>query len=165
MKIHGRVCALEDVVVAPLSGRSCVAFDVHVEQLKRETWTTASRDRAACEFAVEDATGRALVRMRLSRVHLVNDATTQDEVLGPLTEATADYLRARGHEPGRSLRPIRVSEGILEEGESVLVMGIGRWEHDPDPEGAGSYRERKRRFVLEGDTAFPLQLTDDPLAS
>jgi len=167
VKIYGRVRSLSRVVFAPISGRPCVAFDVHVEQVGGQLWTTAFHERDSCEFLVEDASGRALVRMGSSRMHLVKDVTIVDEVLNAATGAAAEFLTSRGRDVTGLLRsPTRVSEGVLEDGESVLVLGIGRWEHDPDPdpEVASGYRGRSRRFVLEDHPTLRLQVSDDPEA-
>ena len=62
---------------------------------------------------------------------------------------------------------MRYREGVLGAGETVAVVGTGRWERDPDesPRAGAGYRdaEMPKRLVLQApEDGSPLLLSDEP---
>lgn len=162
VKIFGRARSAGHILRAPMSGRPCLVYDVHVERCRRDIWVTEQRERDACELIVEDATGKAIVRVTESELQLDMDASASASVLEPPSGPYKEYLEAIGG--GFGHEPVRVSEGVIEEGESIAVLGIGHWERDsePVPDRAPGYRGQVRRLVLEDHPQLKLRISDDP---
>ena len=173
-RVVGRVQALGPPLSAPLTGRSCVCYDVRVEEYRYHaykgliTWQLVIREVVGQDFAIQDEHGRALVRYDPSwRVALVRDGQLSAGTCEKLAPTMAAYLER--HLPGAGAaapsRKMRFLEGVVEEGERVAVAGRGRIEPDPDPSAASGYRQTSMRLVLEGSERRPLYLSDDPYAT
>lgn len=115
----------EAPLVAPMSGRACVAFDFVLEREppagspEREVYRPVRRLEAR-PFTIEDDSGRALVDPRGAFVRLAHD-----EIKGQLRSGhLAD--RALGAELERKWPRMRLigHEGALVPGATVLVVGV-----------------------------------------
>jgi hypothetical protein len=162
LKIFGRARSAGHILRAPLSGRPCLVYDFHVERCRSDIWITAQRERDACELIVEDATGKAIVRATDAELQLDQDASASASFTEPPTGPYKEFLEGIGTGFGHD--PVRVSEGVIEEGEFIAVLGIGHWERDSDPvpSRAPGYRGQARRFVLENHPQLKLRISDDP---
>lgn len=161
-KIIGTARPAGEPLVAPLSGRECVAWHVKVESHgTRNQVRTIIEDRDFCDFVLEDESGRALVKPLTSRFAVESDETyTLGEDAAP--ELTA-FLEKHGEKAtflGVS-RGLVFHEGVVAVDEEVAVLGMGRWETDPEPSADRDYRERPRRLVMEDEAELPLTLSDD----
>lgn len=169
VKVCGTLRYAGEPIVAPLSGRSCAAFLVEVEEHQRSgkqsRWRTIITERNAVDFLVEGADGHALVRASGAQLVLVRDARFTSGVFNDATPELERYLARHGHHSTGLFgfnKAIRYKEGVLEEGEEVAVLGLARWEHDPDVAAAGGgYRERPRRLVLDLSDQGQLLVSDD----
>jgi hypothetical protein len=178
VRIRGTIVAHGETLVAPLSGRACVHYDVHVEERvstgKSSTWRTMFRESDERPFVVEDETGRAIVRGLPLRTAVVVDHHQRSGFLSDATPGLLALLARHGRDSTNFLglnRTIRYREGALEPGEQVAVLGLARWEDDPapdaiDPAAQTAYRgasARKKRLVIEaaGDAVLA---SDDPRA-
>lgn len=165
VKIFGHVRSAGGSLEAPLTGEPCVLYDVQTEVLtRRGTWETELVDRKALEFYVEDASGRALIRTSRPEVFLVRDRYVESRALGEDGAIAGRYLSSHGLGQAPDPTERQISEGKIEEGESVVVLGVGRWERDPnpDPHRAGDYRNTPRILVLEDVGDLALVISDDP---
>lgn len=135
VKVVGTVVACEgELLVAPLTGRRCVAFDAAIFQYVLESHPTLdtelygngqllSRSLRAVPFILEDAAGRALVDPRGAFVRLAHDHQQggPGERIQHLVVADPSFLpKTRAHEDKRYL------EGVLEVGAEVLVSGLAQ---------------------------------------
>jgi len=63
-------------------------------------------------------------------------------------------------------KTLEFSEGVLEQGEIVAVLGVGSWQDDPDvaPSAGAGYRDTDapRRLVMTSPEGGPLIVTDEP---
>jgi hypothetical protein len=169
IKVVGRATVNEGwpVLKAPLSGRTCVLYEVVVREVRvtrKNRTTELLRDRNAREFLVEDGTGRALVpahdRFELALDH---DARKSSGWRRDPTPELVAYLRSRGVTSATLLgwnRNLEYSEGVVELGETVAVLGHARLEEATEPGGGRGYRDMGQRLVIEplGDT---LVLSDE----
>lgn len=167
VKVVGTVVACEgELLVAPLTGRPCVAFDAAIFQYLLEPHPAfdigmhgagqlLTRSLRAVPFILEDATGRALVDPRGAFVRL----TIDHEQGGPgiripqLRVADPSFLpKARAHEDKRYV------EGVLEVGEEVLVSGLAQTVRVGD---ASLYRaSADERLRIAGSRDHPADVTD-----
>jgi len=158
-------------IPAPLSGRSCFYWRVTVEEYRRRgkhgSWRTIIDEQEGVDFVVKDGTGKAWIRA--SHVHslLEKDARFASGILndaGPELEA---FLARHGHSSEGLLfnKNMRYREGVVEPGEAVAVVGIGRWAQDPDEpaQAAAGYRDMvtPKRLVMEPPEDGPLLLSDE----
>jgi hypothetical protein len=171
VKVVGRLRYHDAPLRAPISGRSCACWAVHLplhRVLSPETRPpTRQVARAASSFYVEDRTGRVLVRAEAAAELLL----VGDRRYGPRDLDLGDTrLDATLRSVGLSADAIRdlgaVYEGALEEGEEVAVYGLVEREPDPDAaEGGSSYRETASRLVLTAPPERRLICSDDPFST
>ncbi|KAB2895972.1 MAG: hypothetical protein F9K40_15370 [Kofleriaceae bacterium] len=168
LKVVGTVVACEGApLVAPLTGRRCVAFDAAIFQYVLEPHPTfdaelytggqlLTRSLRAVPFFVEDATGRALVDPRGAFVRL----TLDHEQGGPGQRidrlVVADHAFLPRSRPNEDKRYV---EGVLEIGELVLVSGfVQKPEASAD---ASVYRaSADPRVRIAGSPGLPADITD-----
>jgi hypothetical protein len=154
VRVGGRVRAVGELLRAPFSGRPCVLFEATLTHgiegaALSGVGGVAAREFQATVFEVEDETGRALVRVDPPLdLWLEREAMSSEEV------SSDAKLQAFLHRTGvgtllgitAGLEPV---ERRLEPGDWVVVVGIARWDQDPEGSHAqGSYRESARRLVL-----------------
>jgi hypothetical protein len=166
-RIVGVIEAYEDkTVVAPVTGRTCVAYSVRVEEYERQSgrsgrWVPVVQDFDAVNFVVADDTGRALVRAAGSWPDPVMREVAGSGAFKAAGTALEELLHAHG-QSSRGLvfnRKLRCEEGVLSVGMRVAVLGIGRHENEPLGEAAGgNYRESPGRLVIEclDDGSLPM---------
>jgi hypothetical protein len=175
VRIVGRVVAVDRVVRAPLNGRRCVHFVSSV-------WVPAgdagpievASERDARDYAIVDDSGRALVRARPSNVELAlaHEHKSRRDEADPaqaafLTRHAERWRKVVGTRLG-VWRGVRFREACLEPGTEVAVVGIARWEDDPEPRGTDTagYRDsaRGRILVIEPPRGESILVSDDPSA-
>ena len=129
--------------------------------------TSVTRDVQALDFALEDETGRALVRMaEAETVHLVVEPGHPypcEAAVSPSPELAALLERWPALAHGEALEPgLRFIETLLEPGAEVLVASEARREPDPTAADEGKdLRAIPERAVIVRTSAEPLLITDD----
>ncbi|MCB9593122.1 MAG: hypothetical protein H6719_10350 [Sandaracinaceae bacterium] len=161
---------VEAPVASPLSGRLCAYWRVIVEEKisrgKSSYWRTIVDEAGGVDFFLRDDSGKALVRTSHVQAVLDGDARGGSGFLNDPTPELTAFLAARGHDTQGWIfnKTIRYREGIAEPGETVAVVGRGRWERDPDEAArAGEgYREAvsPKRLVVEAPESGPLLVSD-----
>jgi hypothetical protein len=178
VRIVGELRSHAALLQAPLTGRACACFVVHVEEQRRHgkttSWRSLVHESRSRDFVVEDATGRAIVQTRGIEVAVVLDHHERSGFLADAPPALERFLAGHGHSTTGLFglnKTIRYREGALEPGETVAVLGRARWEDDPEPGAAtdaarGGYRDtaRRRRLVIEAGELGPVRASDDPAA-
>jgi hypothetical protein len=167
-RIRGKVMPFRDlgVLIAPVSGRSCVSYLVHVEGVywgHRQHW---GERRAAPFILVEDGQ-RAVIDptyacLRVRYVHV----GTRVGIAG-CSQAEQDLLRRLGVPPDtvldRSVPQFIFQEARIEPGNIVTACGSGIREPDPQAEPGALYRgEPKTRLLLSGTPNVPIAVSTDP---
>ncbi|MBX7191130.1 MAG: E3 ubiquitin ligase family protein [Sandaracinaceae bacterium] len=174
VRLVGRVVELDPALDAPLSHRRCVAFRVLVETKqstgKSSHWVSTIDQRESVRFVLEDESGRARIEAAQSKLLVELDEEQGSGFLNDATPELEAYLAEHGKESTNFLglnKSMRYREGVLALGETVAVLGVARWEDDPDAGavdmGQAGFRDapRKKRLVLE-PANDGLYASDDP---
>jgi hypothetical protein len=173
VRVTGRAARVEEPLTAPLSQRSCVAFQLAIDERRAHgntvRWRPVVRVREAHPFWVADETGRVLVEPGPHfALALERDFAGRTGFLERLTSDSLERLEAflatRGI-PARNWlgmgKTFRYNEGVLEDGETVSVGG--RVVAEPHPDGdASPGRGTPMRKLLRGSQQVPLLISDDP---
>lgn len=169
-KIAGTLRLGSSSLRAPLSGRTCAYFCVHVEQHRSgsndgDNWSTLIREEKGVDFIIDDGTGRALVDVAAAKTVLTIDHKTESGSFDDATPQEEAFLNAHSEESKGWLfnRRLRYREGVLEAGEEVAVFGYGIREPDPTGTSAGGYRSAAAmRLRMSGTMKYPGLISDVP---
>jgi hypothetical protein len=155
-RVRGRVVALEDVLGAPLSDRTCVYYlaTVETQSGNNNHWREVAREERFVDFVIDDGTGRLHVCMSVPRVAVVRDLHTRSGTFDDASGREEEFLNRHGLRSTNFLglnSPLRYIEGVLEPGEEVTALGKVRVE----------VRAGQRTLVLDAPDDGPLLLSDD----
>jgi len=143
-KIVGQAGHCWPPLVAPISGRPCIAYEVVVEELEVEMLNPAKRKMVPIiheiqgqPFMLYDETGRAFIGYDdQTGVLIKRDVEMKSGTMRDATPAMEALLNRYGHTSTRIFglnKGIRYFEGVIEAGEWVTVIGVGAREPDQDP--------------------------------
>lgn len=166
-KVVGHVEFVGEPLIAPLSGRRCAYYYVLVEQLvssgKSSHWKKIIEEEVGGTFAIRDGRYRAHIDSNSTlKTYLVQDEEYNSGFRNDATDTLEGYLQAHGMDSENFLginKTIRYKEGVLEEGESMAVIGRGEWKNAREvslPDSLG------RVLVLSSTEDEPIYLSDDP---
>ncbi len=169
IKIVGRVGAVAEPLVAPISGRPCVHWQVWIESKqpsgKGTFWREVLHTGAAQDFFLSDETGRAVVSpgetwtfaAARSRSGETRGRGRTDHVIEALLHAN-ERARPSGSEG------LRCFEAVYEIDQEIAVVGLASLEPDPDPttEARGNYREPPKRLRIGASAKRVVIASDDP---
>jgi hypothetical protein len=156
--LRGTVSVAGAALVAPITGRPCVFFDMRVEDLlrgagdrsPRPVSTAIRHKRHAQPFLVTDETGTAEVTFEdaadvsfVAEPHLALDGHRLRE-----SESVLNVLKTLGI---RRAEKIAVTEAAIFVGDTVDVVGVGTREVAPAGESAG-YRDLPMRYAVRAGT-------------
>lgn len=161
--------AEDDLLHAPLSGRPCLVYEVEVEEYKKKgrygSWKTIILERDfVSSFWLQEGKDRALVQLIYPQLVLDRDASFRSGVLKEPDENLVAYLSSHGEAPQGMIfnRNLRYREGVIEPGEEVTVLAVGKNEPDPDPAATpSSYRGRAMRLVLRSPAQGEMLISDE----
>lgn len=167
-KVVGKVEFVGEPLIAPLSGRRCAYYYVLVEELqsdgKSSHWQKIIEEEVKGSFVIRDGRYRAFIRSSQSNIksYLVQDVNYASGYKNNATPELEMYLQAHGKKSEGWLhmnKRIRYKEGVLEEGETMAVVGRGQWMSATElqlPDGFGKV------LVLSSTPDEPIYLSDDP---
>ena len=162
--VIGKVQCAGEPLIAPLSGRKCAAYEIHVEE--RSALGAAQILVHEChtqDFAVVEGSDYAWVIAQEATLPMEMDLSERTGLLHRPSERLTGLLAERGHDThGRFFRRgLHVREGALEIDERVAVFGLGSWV--ADSQMSADFRTIARRLVLYATDDYPLHVTDEPL--
>ena len=171
-KVVGRLRLAETPPLeAPLTSRPCAYFEVKVEERqssgRSSHWETIVQTMESQEtIFVEDDSGKALVTLAAPQVVLHMDTHLESGFLNDASPRLEAFLARHGHSSEGWVfnKTIRYTEGVLEEGEQVAVLGHCVWEPDPDPPAGGhgaGYREMPMRLHITDAGEEQMIVSDD----
>jgi hypothetical protein len=165
-RVVGRATQLEQVLVAPISGRRCLYYQVRVTRKYGDSdWQKRNicREERGVPFVLDDGSAHAIVEPTDVVANLKGDRHS-----GPgWCENGSDELAllARHRVKVADVQALIFVEGILEVGDTVSAVASAVRELDPDASPAAPYRgEQPTRLWLIGSPRRPLLLSDRPEA-
>jgi hypothetical protein len=172
-RIAGMVVAIDEPLIAPLSGRPCVFYETRVVRAIGwgvDRWDIEYRvafEKRSQAFLVDDGTGTALVDPARAEMLLGMDVDrwSFNDDADPVRE---NAFLARFKQRRRGLlfeKRLHFTESIIEVGERIAVAGTARHEQDPAAVGGDPYRHQVDTTPphLSGTPRFPVLISDDPV--
>jgi hypothetical protein len=169
-KIVGRAMELEQTLVAPLSGRTCVYWRIEIEDRGEAgvlRGTLASFDESVAFLLVQPNTGddnslhRAVIDARNANVRGDRYHTTKSKAAFDATPAQRALLERENliHRDWFQTTGLEYRESIISIGAQVTVVGEGVREPDPDAEAPDDYRGSVRtRLRIAGTRDRPIDI-------
>lgn len=161
-KIVGTVEFIDEPFEAPLSGRECSWYYVHVQKhVYKDSWRTLVKTEEKCRFVLRDGDKVAYIDDADIKSYIVKDKEYSSGTFEDATPRLEAYLKKYGHQSENFLglnKTIRYSEGVLEKGEAVAVLGKGEWR---DAETLGLPREYGLVLAITQPADMPVYLSDD----
>lgn len=159
--VRGVVEAGDETLVAPLTGRACVAYEVEIRRpVFGEEGELSHRASAHLPLRLrgEDGTSAALHEGVAADVHLTPDrrGDTSEEP----NERLAALLKEEGFASYAVDDPFVWSEGIVRVGDTLTVYG--HLAPETDSEKSTGYRKGAKHFVVEAPKGGEVVLATDP---
>jgi hypothetical protein len=157
----GNIRALERMLTAPLTGRACVYYVVLVEQRQRvgSSWQERIVDRRGVAFALEDASGSAVIDPARASVAQAFDHRAALRALDQATPAQQAVLARHRHRHADGSR-LRFVEAVLSVDERVTVVGTGTRRPYVEWSAESDYRTATpTRMHFEGSDAARLSIS------
>ena len=158
-RLVGNVHELQPTLIAPLTGRACVYYVVLVEQAAFSGWQERITERGGVAFALEDASGSAVIDPARASVALAFDHRAEIRARDEATPAQEAVLARHGSNvTGRDR--LRFVEAILSVGERVTVVGTGVRRPDITTSAESGYRSAPAtRLYVAASHAAPLSIS------
>lgn len=137
-RISGTVVYVDEPLKAPLSGRECSHYYVHIEQRydqKNSRWRTLIEHEISSMLVLQNGGYYALIKRANLESYIVQDKEYRSGTFNDATPHLERYLKEHGHKSEDFFgfnKTLRYKEGVLEEGERVTVAGLGEWKQAED---------------------------------
>lgn len=169
VKVVGKAKSVGKPLIAPLSKRKCVYYDVKIKEKRGKHWRNIVDDVQFQDFFLQAGTESAVIHLNTrreseKRIHLVADHTFSSGFLKNTDEETERYLSQYGKNSAGALgfnKTMRFTERIIEVDEEIAAMGIGKWTTIDTP--IDGYSD-SRVLALAGTEKQKLLITDEPKA-
>jgi hypothetical protein len=163
-KLTGQLRMAGDSLTAPLSGRSCAAYVLAVDEYRfLGGWTPLLREKRAVGFRLADDTGEAAVEPDEHCELAISNTVEGRSSPRRMHPGLIGHLRRLGFATETRLgfsKRLRFEEGALVSGCWVSVGGLAGWEPSPAGEREG-YRALPGRLVVRGTPQFPVFISDE----
>jgi hypothetical protein len=167
VRLTGQVVAVEPSLPSPIGGTDCVFYQLRLRKLGVVCRNVVYPNRPVT-FALDDGTGRALIRVPPPPPPPEPGDETPWEVVCAIGGQGSSRLLLRGEsEPldriydqadgHGGFLPVRVSEGIIAAGDVVSIGGFASTEIAADSRAA-SYRALPTRVALTSAAGYRLAL-------
>jgi hypothetical protein len=169
VKIIGNAKNINEPLLAPLSKRPCVFYEVEVEHIRSEDSETIIHDIQFQDFYIQSGTDSALVPLNRLQdpaklIHLVADHTAKSGMLKN-TDANLEAFLQKHNQKSKGFlgttKTFKYTERIIEIDEEIAVLGIGKWETTAQPKDSYS---GSKTLTLSGTFTKQLMITDEPKA-
>jgi hypothetical protein len=138
-RVVGKAELVHRTLTAPLSGRTCFAWQVSVWQpITSRAWTKILDRQEQVPFAVLDGTGRAVIETDRVRSYAAVDHEERVADVGELDRAARAFFEQQAFRPtGRTV--LHLKESVLEPAERAVVVGFVR--RTDDDGSRSTYRQ------------------------
>ncbi|GAA4276638.1 hypothetical protein [Aquimarina mytili] len=169
IKVIGNTNPIDEPLIAPLSKRRCVYYQITVEQVGESGVnnrnTNVIIDEEKCiNFSIESLESKAIVKttsLEDSRmVHLKKDRKFTSDIWNGASDNLQTYLNSKGMKStffGLS-KSMAYYESVIEIGEKIAVAGMAHWiesDHKLD-------QYSSKNLCISGNKANKLLITNDP---
>ncbi|TRX58998.1 hypothetical protein FNH22_10735 [Fulvivirga sp. M361] len=160
VRIKGKIREQDDLLVAPISGKKCVAYQIEVSQVISSSYDDVEAEliteKKSVAFYIVDVNGdpaKILSRCQEISLHkeLVEEFNRFDELPHTHMKVLEKYGEKATNFLGINKRFI-FKEGILEVGERIFVAGKGFWQKPMD--------DSKPYFIMNGTPEEPMLISD-----
>lgn len=163
-KVIGKALHVHEPLIAPLSGRKCVYYYIHIQQKGDKSWHTFIKEEKAQDFFLEVNGEMAIIKPYEfpKKTFVVEDFETKSGSFNDATPELERFLKKHGKESTGFFgfnRNLRYKEGIIELKENIAVKGIGKWKRLSEPIEGYSY---SKILTLTGNEKEKLIITDLP---
>jgi len=165
-KITGIVECVDGPLTAPLSGRECAYYHVHVEQKvsagKSSRWETLIDKEYYTNYVLRDGNACAYFEDEGLKSYIVQDREYSSGFMENATAVLEAYLQDNGHKSETYFgfnKTIRYREAVLEVGEEVAVFGQGIWQAAHTLELPDRY---DNVLVMRATQKGHMYMSDDP---
>jgi len=162
-RVVGIAQALGDTLIAPITGRACVYYEVYEMRVanrnKRRAEARVLHERRGVPFLLLDGEVRAIVDPCHAEFVVDVDADTAS---GTFDVPSRAVLLARHRQPSAHYKTRRYEEAVIAVGETIAVFGTAVLELDPEAAPSGYRDELPRRIRLSGSQRLPLLISDNP---
>lgn len=156
VRVRGRIVALEEVLTAPLSHRTCVHYLARVDQESaNNNWGEIASEQRTVDFILDDGADRLHVKVYGAQVSVATDHRSRSNREKDADATQLEFLHRHGKGTTNfrgNIADTRYTEGVLAPDEEVTALGIVRIQ---DHEG-------QRTIVLEAPPDGPMYISDDP---
>jgi len=172
-KIQGKALHVDGPLIAPLSGRECVFYQILIEQRvqrgKHAHWKTLVDDEDIQDFFIEQNGERCMVlpetNPRNFIAYLETDRTVKSGTFNNPTPEFMNVLKMYNINSEGFLgfnKRLRYKEAIIEVGERIVVAGNIKWMELEN--GIADYSYSKIASICGGDGKDRLIITDSAKA-
>lgn len=165
-KLVGRVVFAGEPLIAPLSGRKCSMYYVHVQEKvtsgKSHHWVTRIKEEVWSKFLIKEGEKYAFINEKNLKCYIVQDANYRSGFMNDASPKLEKYLARKSYKSENFMglnRSFRYREGVLENDEQIAVFGKGVWKDASQlklPETYGKVLE----ITSNNDEA--VYISDDP---
>lgn len=168
-KVIGKAIAINEPLIAPLSGRLCVYYHVIVEVKGNKSWRKIINNEKCQDFYIENHSEIAKVKITalhksMKRYYLVKDYKENSGFRNDAPKQLETYLELHNKKSTGLFginKTIRYTEGVIEVDELIGVKGIAKMETIKEPIEGYSY---SKLLSLTGTKKEKLLVTDEPKA-
>lgn len=161
VRLHGRVLAIKEPLIAPLSGRSCMGYEVYVNGVNFKGVKKVVQDQVISPFNITSGSD-------LARIVPTSKGTVKFELQADFTSTKKDHefpksaLKAflKDHQVELKSETLdhqqffSYREAIIALEERIVVKGIALWKTDP--------KTQKRYLEITGTYDNPILISDMP---
>jgi hypothetical protein len=165
-RICGKVVLAEEGLIAPLSGRKCAYYYVHVEQKvssgKSSHWDTIIEEERSGNFVVQQGSHCALINAEKLKSYIVQDRNFSSGTFHDADANLESYLNRNGKKSTGIFglnKTLRYREGVLEPGEMIAVAGYASWKYTERTDIPAPYG---KVLVFSSENGKAVYLSDDP---
>jgi hypothetical protein len=164
-KVIGIAKLVKDPIIAPISGRNCVFYQIIVEKKGgKNSWHTVIDETQTQDFFIENRGEMAIVKTDqpkdFRKIFLEKDHKASSGFWNDANHRLEKYLKRHDRTSQGFLginKTLRYHEGIIETGETIAVKGIGNWTTLKEPIAGFNY---SKVLTLTGSKDKKLLITD-----